>query len=71
MARMLEVAAALGPPVMTLTVEQANRRTIRLYRKMGFRTVREQMRPANRCFAAAPECSMERTTTNSISNVVY
>lgn len=71
MARMLEVAAALGPPVMPLTAELANRRTIRLYRKMGFRTVREQMRPANRWFAAEPECSMERTTTNLISNVVY
>ena len=63
MARLLEVGVSLGPPVMTLTVQQANPRAIRLYRKMGFRTVREQMRPANRWFAAEPEYYMERTIT--------
>ena len=61
MAQLLEVGASLGPPVMTLTVQQANPRAIRLYRKMGFRSVREQMRPANRWFAAEPEFYLERT----------
>ena len=62
MMRLLEIAHEVGPPVMSLTVQKANPRAIRLYRSMGFRIVREQTRPANNWFPAEPEYYMERPT---------
>ena len=43
MARLLEIARVVGPPVMCLTVQLANTRAVKLYTRMGFRVVREQM----------------------------
>jgi ribosomal protein S18 acetylase RimI-like enzyme len=60
MTRLLEIAHEVGPPVMSLTVQKANPRALRLYRKMGFRIVREQMRPATEWFPAEPEYYLER-----------
>jgi GNAT superfamily N-acetyltransferase len=60
MARLLEAAWEVGPPVMTLTVQLANPRAVALYRKMGFQIVREQMRNQMRGFPAEPEYFMER-----------
>ena len=60
MARLLEIAESVGPPVMELTVQLANPRAIALYTKMGFEIVREQMRPQVGDFAAEPEYHMER-----------
>ena len=60
--RLLEIAAAIGPPVMHLTVQLANVRAVKLYRRMGFEVVREQTRPANpeHGFDEEPEYYMER-----------
>jgi len=52
------VAEHTGPPVMTLTVQKANTRALALYRKMGFREVREQLSSLHR----EPEFLMERPT---------
>ena len=60
MERLLEVARTVGPPTTSLTVQKANPRAVRLYRKMGFRIVREQTRPASHWFPAEPEYYMER-----------
>ena len=62
MTRLLEIAHELGPPVMSLTVQKANPRAVRLYRTMGFRIVRDQMRPVTEWFPAEPEYYMERAT---------
>ena len=62
MTRLLEIARKVGPPVMSLTVQQANPRAVRLYRAMGFRILREQMRPATEWFPAELEYYMERAT---------
>lgn len=59
-ARLLEIARAVGPPVMALTVQLANPRAVALYQKMGFRIVREQMREAIGDFVAEPEYAMEQ-----------
>jgi GNAT superfamily N-acetyltransferase len=60
MARLLEIAAQVGPPVVTLTVQLANPRAVALYRKMGFRVVREQVRGAVDEFPPEPEFLMQR-----------
>ena len=62
MKRLLEIARVAGPPTVTLTVQKANARAFNLYRAMGFRVVREQMRPerAEMGMAAEPEYAMER-----------
>ena len=62
MRRLLEIAQTVGPLVISLTVQKANPRAIRLYRTMGFRLVREQTRPASNWFPAEPEYYMERAT---------
>ena len=62
MKRLLEIAHAVGPPVISLTVQKANPRAIRLYRRMGFEIVREQTRAASNWFPAEPEYYMERPT---------
>ena len=62
MKRLLEIARTVGPPITSLTVQKANPRAVRLYRKMGFRIVREQTRPASHWFPAEPEYYMERPT---------
>jgi ribosomal protein S18 acetylase RimI-like enzyme len=59
MARLLAVARRFGPPVMGLTVQVANGRAVALYRSMGFRVVREQVRPAFDGFPAEAEYRME------------
>lgn len=58
--RLLQIARAVGPPVMALTVQLANPRAVALYQKMGFRIVREQMRDRIGDFAAEPEYAMEQ-----------
>lgn len=61
MTRLLEIAREVGPPTMSLTVQLANERAVRLYRKMGFIVVREQMRGKHlHGFAPEPEYYMER-----------
>lgn len=59
--RLLEIAKTVGPPVMALTVQEANKRAVKLYTAMGFRIVREQTRQANPDlgFEAEPEYAME------------
>jgi len=59
-ARLLEIAREVGPPVMALTVQLANPRAIALYQKMGFRIVRQQVRDRIGDFAAEPEYAMEQ-----------
>jgi ribosomal protein S18 acetylase RimI-like enzyme len=56
MDRLGAIARDVGPPVMGLTVQQANPRGIALYQKMGFGVVREQVRPGD----GEPEFYMER-----------
>lgn len=62
MARLLEMAAEVGPRVMCLTVQKANARAVALYQSMGFRIVREQMRGpmAEGTFPPEPEYAMEQ-----------
>jgi ribosomal protein S18 acetylase RimI-like enzyme len=60
MARLLEIAESVGPPVMELTVQLSNPRAVALYTKMGFEIVIEQMRPRVGDFPAEPEYLMER-----------
>ena len=61
MTRLLEIARIVGPPVMSLTVQQANARAAKLYQEMGFLIVREQMRQANPAIGMTeePEYYME------------
>lgn len=56
MADLMEIAARIGPAVMSLTVQKANPRGVELYRKMGFQVVREQLREQD----GEPEYYMER-----------
>lgn len=58
--RLIEIAERVGPPVMSLTAQKANPRALALYRKMGFRVVREQMRGQIEEFPPEPEVYMER-----------
>ena len=62
MARLFEIAGEIGPPVMSLTVQKANERAVALYRKYGFRPVREQITVEDKesGFAPEPEYYMER-----------
>ena len=60
MARIAEIAKEVGPPVMSLTVQQANPRAVALYRKMGFQIIREGMRTQLEEFPPEPEYYMER-----------
>ena len=54
---LLEIADRIGPAVMGLTVQKANPRAVALYRKHGFRVVREQERTTD----GEPDYYMERT----------
>jgi len=60
--RLLEIVRAVGPPVVSLTVQKANARALSLYRRCGFQVVREQMRPEDTLngFAAESEYYMEQ-----------
>jgi len=62
MERICRIARAVGPPVISLTVQKANRRAIALYKRMGFRIVRSQMRGPIEAhgFPSEPEYYMER-----------
>jgi ribosomal protein S18 acetylase RimI-like enzyme len=60
MTRLLEVVGQAGPARVQLTVHKTNPRAFSLYQKMGFETVREQMRPKFEEFAAEPVYFMER-----------
>ncbi|MCE9589403.1 MAG: GNAT family N-acetyltransferase [Planctomycetes bacterium] len=60
--RIKEVSRAIGPPLMTLTVQQANPRAVALYQKMGFSIVRSQVRPVQLGFPPEPEYAMEMRT---------
>jgi len=59
--RLLEIAKSVGPPVMSLTVQLANARALKLYTRMGFHPVREQMceRDPSLGFPPEPEYYME------------
>ena len=57
MGRLLEIASRIGPAVMSLTVQEANPRAVRLYQKMGFVIVRKQLRQRDQ----EPEYYMERS----------
>lgn len=50
------LAIPAGPPVMSLTVQKRNPKAIELYKSMGFRIVRDQLRAADNC----PEFYMEQ-----------
>lgn len=56
------IARTLGPPVISLTVQQANARAAALYQKMGFTIIREQELSERDGFPAEPEWYMERRT---------
>ncbi len=60
MQRVAEIAKDVGPPVMSLTVQEANPRAVALYQKMGFEIIREQMRNQVEEFPPEPEYYMER-----------
>lgn len=60
MTRLLDVVGQAGPARVQLTVNQSNPRAFALYRKMGFQTVREQMRSKIDGFPPEPEYFMER-----------
>ena len=53
--RLKEIAVTVGPPLMTLTVQKKNPKAVELYTRMGFRIIREQLRPADN----EPEYYME------------
>ena len=55
LARLLEIARTVGPPVMQLTVQKKNPKAVELYTKMGFRIVRDQLRKED----GEPEYYME------------
>jgi ribosomal protein S18 acetylase RimI-like enzyme len=59
-ARLLEVARVVGPPVMNLTVQLANPSACALYQKMGFKIIREQTRGPVAEFPAEPEYFMRQ-----------
>ncbi len=61
MTSLLQIAREVGPPVMSLTVQKANVAGVELYKKMGFRIVREQMRREKPEFGleSEPEYYME------------
>ncbi len=60
MQRLLYIADRHGPPVMKLTCQHANARAVELYRRMGFRVVREGMRGECAGFPPEPQYWMER-----------
>jgi len=60
MARLLEIARQVGPPVMSLTVQLANPPAVALYQSMGCQIIRQQIRKETADFAAEPEYYMER-----------
>ena len=60
MAHILDICATVGPPLVCLTVQQANPRAVALYRSMGFAVVREQIRKPVDEFPSEPEYYMER-----------
>ena len=62
MTRLLEIARTIGPPVMCLTVQLANVRAVKLYTRMGFQVVREQMcqRDPSSEWLPEPEYYMEQ-----------
>lgn len=59
--RLLTIAKTVGPPVMSLTVQLANTRAVKLYTRLGFRIVREQLchRPPDSPWEPEPEYYME------------
>ena len=60
MNRLLDISREIGPPVMCLTVQKANERAFEMYKKMGFRVIREQTVGERFGFPAEPEYYMER-----------
>jgi len=60
--RLFAVGRKLAPPVIQLTVQKANQRGVSLYTSLGFKVVREQIRPAGfqPGLAAELEYAMER-----------
>lgn len=55
MINLIEFARLYGPPIMSLTVQKSNSGAVKLYRKMGFNIIREQVRKADN----EPEYYME------------
>ena len=60
MHRLLQIVEQAGPPLVQLTVTQANPRAIALYQKMGFTITGQDTRPPFEEFAADPLYCMER-----------
>jgi len=71
MTRLLEIARTVGPPIMCLTVQLANVRAVKLYTRMGFQVVREQMleRDPSSDFPSEPEYYMEQQVNPGIAGV--
>jgi ribosomal protein S18 acetylase RimI-like enzyme len=44
MTKLMQTAEIYGPPVMSLTVQKANEGAVKLYPKLGFKIIREQLR---------------------------
>ena len=66
MQRIMEISKVIGPCVMSLTVQIANPRAVALYRKMGFKIIREQMRAQVEEFPPEPEYYMERIVRDEL-----
>lgn len=58
--RLLEITESQGPPVIHLTVQEANPRAVALYTRFGFRITRRGIREASSGFPEEPQFWMER-----------
>jgi len=61
--RLLEITDSQGPPVIHLTVQEANGRAVGLYQRFGFRITRRGTREATFGFPEEPQVWMERVQT--------
>mgnify|MGYP000117906041 CR=1 FL=1 len=61
MSELFKIGKKIAPPVVHLTVQKANAKGFNLYSKMGFKIIKEQIRPANfqPGLQAEPEYMME------------
>ncbi|MHC4885502.1 MAG: GNAT family N-acetyltransferase [Planctomycetota bacterium] len=62
MSALMDLSAKVGPEIMTLTVQKENERAADLYQKLGFKIIKEQIRPARKDCPELPEYYMERQT---------
>lgn len=59
---LMELATDYGPELMAIEVQKENNRALKLYMKLGFKIIREQLRPARTDCEELPEYYMERKT---------